>query len=161
MPRSPVPCASLLIVSLILAGCATGRDKLPIVDHQPETEILIAKVYDSWSTRQMKGSLYTTFELRPGWQFSRPPSAQSSAGTLVPGRSTPVFWEMSFQPIDSRYQLASGPVKVNMFWEAVGPGGAHKAGRTSMLVAIGESLAPSVLDFTSEEKVLAVGASGK
>lgn len=143
--------APLLLV-LWLAGCATGKEKEPIVTHEKPGDVLRAKLYDAWSARSPKGSVYVLFELTEGWTFRRPPTPQVSAGGVQVGRYAPAMWEMTFQPMDQNYRLASGVVTLMIFWEATGKDGAVKAGRTRAVVSISENLAVSVLEFGNEEK---------
>lgn len=142
-------------------GCASGKDKEPIAQVVTPTEKLQVRVFDGWSTRQMKGSVYLKFEPVEGWTFLRVPTAQTSAGSLVHGRSSPNFWETTFRPIDAQYRLATGTVTINAYWEMGGPGGARRAGRTVLVIAVSENLAPTVMSLVSEEKPLVEGGAGK
>ncbi len=159
-PRTPASVLASLLALATLCGCATGREKDPIMSIEREEEVLRAKAFDAWSTRSSKGSLYLLFELKEGWKFRRPPTPQSTAGGIQPGRSGPTKWEMTFVPIGDSYRLATGVTTITVFWEAGGPDGSVRAGRTQAIVSISENLALTLLDFANEEKETGTGSGG-
>ncbi len=142
-----------------LSGCATGREKEPIAEWKREADVGHVRVFDAWSTRQMKGSLYTTLELAPGWSLMRRPTVQASGGSVQGGRFGSAFYEFTYHPLDAESRLATGAVTIQAFWEAGNPDGRRKAGRTQIDFGVAENLALNVLGVTSAEKDVAGAAT--